>query len=79
MNQIQSLLEMLRDTDATAKQMAELVAANPRDDALAINAEAIKKRRADLARRLTDECAGGTKIELIGLLARHLRITNDGS
>ena len=55
MNQIQRLLEQLQDTDSAADQLLHLAADNPDDPALAVNADAIRKRRTDLARRLNSE------------------------
>jgi len=55
MNQIHRLLEQLQDTDSTVEQLERLAADSPNDPAYAINARAIRKRRADLERRLNAE------------------------
>jgi hypothetical protein len=55
MNHIHRLLEMLQDTDTAASRFEQLGADNPTDDIHTINMRAIRKRRADLERRITTE------------------------
>jgi hypothetical protein len=54
MNSIQHLLDQLRDTDAIYDQLERAVD-DPNDEIYRINADALKKRRADLERRLSTE------------------------
>lgn len=52
MNDLHHLLDLLQDTDTAADKMERLAAAHPEDETYQINADAIRKRRADLERRL---------------------------
>jgi hypothetical protein len=55
MNQIELLLDQLRDTDEAADMLAQLMRNDRFDEANKVNANALHKRRADLERRLSAE------------------------
>ena len=55
MNSIQRLLEQLQETDAAAVHLETLADSDPNNEFLSVNADAIRKRRTDLSRRLSAE------------------------
>jgi len=73
MNGIHHLLEQLQDTDAATSRFESLAEANPTDSLHAINLRAVKKRRADLERRLNTELKG-TQSDLVQY---HVKKTDD--
>jgi hypothetical protein len=55
MTLLEQLLQQLQDTDVTASQLNQAIAAQPDNEIYRVNADAIQKRRSDLERRLNDE------------------------
>jgi hypothetical protein len=57
MSRVSDILDDLAEADAGAHELRRLAEADPRDEIIAINLDAVKRRRADLERQLGTELA----------------------